>query len=297
MNQTVPLKLQVRIDGETVRRVHEHARAHMQHEVCGVLVGRMCDGVIEIEAPIEAFNASQAGAHVTFTQAAWETIFRVKDRDFPDDRIVGWYHSHPGFGIFLSEHDTFIHQNFFSSPDQVAWVYDPHSDDEGCFGWVDGVICRIETMDVTEGSGPQRQQKATEMPPEDAVAHPVESPMELPVESSGAHVNRQRKEARLARSAAELPAEPARQRSSFVESLRTWLYSRFSLWSASISASLRSLFRLSYLTNGWRGEASDLVPKPESDPMTEQTEQGLSQSIMDAPNNTLTETISHEVGK
>src|SRR5262249_24613947 len=37
-----------------------------------------------------------------------------------------------------SEHDLFIQENFFSSPQQVAWVYDPHTDEEGCFGWVGG---------------------------------------------------------------------------------------------------------------------------------------------------------------
>ncbi len=88
-------------------------------------------------------NAAQAGTHVTFTQDAWEAIYKVKDQSYPEERIVGWYHSHPGFGVFLSEHDTFIHENFFSSPNQVAWVYDPHTDEEGCFGWIDGGLHRI----------------------------------------------------------------------------------------------------------------------------------------------------------
>ncbi len=153
MNDALLDNPMVRIDSEVTRRVRQHARAHMQTEVCGVLIGNSGSGVIEIEAPIEAFNASQAGAHVTFTQAAWETIYRVKDKDFPLDRIVGWYHSHPGFGVFLSDHDTFIHRNFFSSPDQVAWVYDPHSDEEGCFGWIDGSIHRLASIHVADSNG------------------------------------------------------------------------------------------------------------------------------------------------
>jgi len=56
---------------------------------------------------------------------------------------VGWYHSHPGFGVFLSEHDMFIQENFFSSPQQVAWVFDPHTDEEGCFGWVNGKVEKL----------------------------------------------------------------------------------------------------------------------------------------------------------
>jgi hypothetical protein len=72
----------------------------------------------------------------------------VKDAQYPDDRIVGWYHSHPGFGVFLSEHDIFIHRNFFSDPNQVAWVFDPHSDEEGCFVWQDGEIVRLQCLKV-----------------------------------------------------------------------------------------------------------------------------------------------------
>src|SRR6185437_9021328 len=80
-------------------------------------------------------------------------IYKVKDESYPEKRIVGWYHSHPGFGVFLSDHDTFIHRNFFSSRDQVAWVYDPHSDEEGCFGWIDGALHRISSISVLDNNG------------------------------------------------------------------------------------------------------------------------------------------------
>jgi proteasome lid subunit RPN8/RPN11 len=177
MIKALPEKPLIRIDSEVTRRVRQHARAHMKTEVCGVLIGKQCDGIIEIEASIEALNAAQAGTHVTFTQDAWETIYKVKDESYPNERIVGWYHSHPGFGVFLSEHDTFIHQNFFSSPDQVAWVYDPHSDEEGCFGWVDGAIHRIANLSVADQNGDGMERPSNEIgaewsDPDDGVLHP-----------------------------------------------------------------------------------------------------------------------------
>src|SRR5207244_1370502 len=55
-----------------------------------------------------------------------------------NSRIVGWYHSHPDFGIFLSDRDCFIHENFFSGPGQVAYVFDPVRDLEGMFAWQNG---------------------------------------------------------------------------------------------------------------------------------------------------------------
>ncbi len=163
MKQKKPVQtgVQFQIDNEVTRCIRQHARAHMKTEVCGVLIGEQRGEVVEVQASIEALNAAQAGTHVTFTQDAWEEIYRVKDEKYPEHRIVGWYHSHPGFGVFLSEHDTFIHKNFFSAPNQVAWVYDPHTDEEGCFGWFDGKIERIATMAVVDlnGDGAERTPK------------------------------------------------------------------------------------------------------------------------------------------
>lgn len=126
------------MEAEVARKIRQHARSSMKAEVCGVLIGAADQERTLIEACIPGVNAAQGGAHVTFTQDTWEHIYKIKDQQFPDGKIVGWYHSHPGFGVFLSEHDLFIQENFFSSPHQVAWVYDPHTDEEGCFGWVGG---------------------------------------------------------------------------------------------------------------------------------------------------------------
>lgn len=130
----------VEFASEVLQQIRQHARTSMEAEICGVLIGSAADGITRITARIPGEGASQGGAHVTFTQDAWEHIYKIKDAEYPSDSIVGWYHSHPGFGIFLSEYDLFIHENFFNAAHQVAWVFDPHSDEEGCFGWIDKKI-------------------------------------------------------------------------------------------------------------------------------------------------------------
>lgn len=152
------------VDSEVVRKIRQHARSSQKTEICGILIGQDRDFRVEIRASIEGENADQAGAHVTFTQDTWEHIYAVKDKEFPNERIVGWYHSHPGFGIFLSEHDTFIHRNFFSSPGQIAWVFDPISDEEGCFGWVEGQIRRIASISVLDRRGGEPAEGGREHP-------------------------------------------------------------------------------------------------------------------------------------
>ena len=151
-----PAKVKVRVstqpvvvmEAEVARKIRQHARSSMKAEVCGVLIGNTEHERMVVEACIAGINAAQGGAHVTFTQDTWEHIYKIKDKDFPEHKIVGWYHSHPGFGVFLSEHDLFIQQNFFSNPQQVAWVYDPHTDEEGCFGWIGGNIEKLSTIRV-----------------------------------------------------------------------------------------------------------------------------------------------------
>jgi proteasome lid subunit RPN8/RPN11 len=147
------VELQLRVHCEVVRQIRQHCRSSMKAEVCGILIGSEEDGLTTIQACIAGASAVQAGTHVTFTQDTWEHIYKVKDRDYPELRIVGWYHSHPGFGVFLSDHDTFIHQNFFSSPQQVAWVYDPHSEEEGCFAWIGKRLERLSRFSLLDEKG------------------------------------------------------------------------------------------------------------------------------------------------
>ena len=138
--------VRVLMEAEVARQVRQHGRSSMKAEVCGVLIGREEGQTTIIDACIAGANAAQGGAHVTFTQDTWQHIYEVKDSKYPDARIVGWYHSHPGFGVFLSDHDLFIHKNFFSSPQQIAWVYDPHTDEEGCFGWLAEKVEKIDDV-------------------------------------------------------------------------------------------------------------------------------------------------------
>jgi hypothetical protein len=65
-------------------------------------------------------------------------------------RVVGWYHTHPGFGVFLSDRDQFIHKSFFDLPFQVAFVYDPKSREHGLFSWRDGEVWRMRRYAIGE---------------------------------------------------------------------------------------------------------------------------------------------------
>ena len=126
--------------------IYDHIYANPGGEVGGVLVGEIPEsGPVVIAGAIAALSAEGERASVTFTHDAWSEVHEQLERNYHGCRIVGWYHSHPGFGIFLSEHDLFIQRNVFGDPAQVAYVVDPHASTEGLFGWVDGEIVQIES--------------------------------------------------------------------------------------------------------------------------------------------------------
>ena len=126
-------------------RVHEgmvgHAKEDKTVESCGVVVGKWeqdQDGpYARVTEFIRCDDATNKFAEVTFTHESWTHINSEMDSKYPDLSIVGWYHSHPDFGIFLSDRDMFIQQNFFSGPGQFAFVVDPVRDTEGLFEWRD----------------------------------------------------------------------------------------------------------------------------------------------------------------
>lgn len=123
-------------------RAVAHAKEDKSVEICGVLVGdygQDADGpYARITDIIRCDSATKKFAEVTFTHESWTQINREMDTKFANLRIVGWYHSHPDFGIFLSDRDVFIQENFFSGPGQLAFVVDPVRDAEGVFEWHDG---------------------------------------------------------------------------------------------------------------------------------------------------------------
>jgi hypothetical protein len=85
------------------------------------------------------------------------------DTTYPDMRILGWYHTHPGHGIFLSDMDLFIHKHFFNLPWHVAFVFDPQNQEEGLFAWRSANMA-IESFVVQKDMPPIGQKVARRVP-------------------------------------------------------------------------------------------------------------------------------------
>ncbi|MFL6216867.1 MAG: Mov34/MPN/PAD-1 family protein [Blastocatellia bacterium] len=121
--------LRVAVEREPFAELTAHAKESLDREVCGVLVGDVCEDdegpFLHIKAIIRGLAAKQGSTHVTYTQETWNQIHEAMETRYPKMQIVGWYHSHPGYGVEFSEMDTFIQKNFFSAPSQIGLVTDP----------------------------------------------------------------------------------------------------------------------------------------------------------------------------
>ena len=147
----------ISIDESAREAMHAHAAGTTSVEIGGVLVGEVDEetGDVLVVAAIPAHRATSAVASLTFTHEAWDEVNDVMSRDFEGKQMVGWYHSHPRFGIFLSEYDVFIQKNFFREEWQVAYVVDPVSQTSGVFGWEKGEIVRYSSWNVVARGAPK----------------------------------------------------------------------------------------------------------------------------------------------
>ncbi len=133
----------VLMDEPPLRTMQAHALSSLDREVAGVMVGprpeKQPDGryIVRIIDSIAAKYTVMQGASVTYTPDSWRYLNDTLMERYPDETavMVGWYHTHPGFGIFLSGMDMFIHQNFFTQIWHIAYVLDPRARTSGFFCW------------------------------------------------------------------------------------------------------------------------------------------------------------------
>jgi len=139
-----PDDLHIFLREETLREIVLYAKTNVSRELGGVLIGTFHQWRgqlwIDVEAYVKATRFQNTAASFKFTHDSWSDITREKEKRFNDKPVVGWQHTHPGYGVFLSGMDMFIQNHFFNLPHQVALVVDPRADTLGFFQWKRGKV-------------------------------------------------------------------------------------------------------------------------------------------------------------
>merc|ERR1712021_178550 len=105
----------------------KHGRAGVPMEVMGLMVGEFVDDYMVVVTDVFAMPQSGTGVSVE----AVDPVFQMKMLDMlkqtgRPEMVVGWYHSHPGFGCWLSGVDINTQQSFEALNQRaVAVVVDP----------------------------------------------------------------------------------------------------------------------------------------------------------------------------
>jgi len=99
-----------------------------QQEQGGFLLGSYKEGPgklfdIQIEQLIDIIPEQQSISNIEFGQQSWQML-DVALNTHPDLNLIGWFHTHPGHGVFLSEQDINVSYTYFNKPYQIALLLD-----------------------------------------------------------------------------------------------------------------------------------------------------------------------------
>lgn len=137
--------------------IHKFTKDKTENESGGVLVGNVIEEFgktnIIIRGFIEAKYCEGTPTTLKFTHETWEYVHGEIGKKYPKYKILGWIHTHPDFGIFLSEYDKFIQEKFFKEENQIAYVVDPIQKIEGFYFWINGKIERCKGFFVFDKVG------------------------------------------------------------------------------------------------------------------------------------------------
>jgi proteasome lid subunit RPN8/RPN11 len=125
--------VEVFLNQSAYARIYVHAASDLYNEVGGILVGQWCRDpftgtrFVVVENSLRARYTRQSSTHLTFTQDSLVAFHDIIEQRYTGKQILGWYHTHPRMGVFLSQYDTWLHDHFFSEAWQVALVVEPYA--------------------------------------------------------------------------------------------------------------------------------------------------------------------------
>ena len=80
--------------------------------------------------------------HLAFTDKVWGQIYEEEKKYFPEQEIVGWFVSLPGFNMEISEGMLKTHLNHFAGNDKTLFVMEPGEREEAFFLYEGGRLTR-----------------------------------------------------------------------------------------------------------------------------------------------------------
>jgi len=117
----------VHISSMALLKMLKHGRAGVPMEVMGLMLGEFVDDYTVRVIDVFAMPQSGTGVSVEAVDSAFQAqMTEMLKQTHRPEAVVGWYHSHPGFGCWLSGIDINTQQSFEALNGRaVAVVVDP----------------------------------------------------------------------------------------------------------------------------------------------------------------------------
>lgn len=117
----------IHISSLALLKMLKHGRAGVPMEVMGLMLGEFVDDFTIHVVDVFAMPQSGTGVSVEAVDEVFQTrMMEMLKQTGRDQMVVGWYHSHPGFGCWLSSVDVSTQHAFERlNPRAVAVVVDP----------------------------------------------------------------------------------------------------------------------------------------------------------------------------
>lgn len=99
-------------------------------EIGGFIIGKAMkeesgEYFLTFEEFLDIEPETQGVYQISFGAKAWSKLEKENERYKRENKeLIGWFHTHPGHGLFLSRPDLNIHKNFFNYPYQIAMEID-----------------------------------------------------------------------------------------------------------------------------------------------------------------------------
>ena len=110
--------------------LYQYSRSSVNGEKLAVLMGQSIvingQNTIFISGVIQARFTEKIKGVETITNQSWKYISEDMEKYFPNLSVVGWMHSRPSFGAFVTSMDEEYHKKLFSDPNQVLFVGGSH---------------------------------------------------------------------------------------------------------------------------------------------------------------------------
>lgn len=124
------------INYQIIAKAMKHGLKDTINELGGLLTGniysdkRIDDDFLYVDVK-DIYPIARVGVQkkFSFSEEELENLKEEAAEKNPDSTVVGWYHSHPGWGVDLSDEDQDTHMNFFNHNSSVLLVVESVSKD------------------------------------------------------------------------------------------------------------------------------------------------------------------------